>query len=70
MTLTRRHAWILFAIAAWNLVIWSTFIKNLIEDSGRTTGFYVAHTVLIAVDLLIAVVLALLGWKIWRADRQ
>lgn len=70
VTLTRRHAWILFAIAAWNVVIWATFIKNLLEDSGRPTGFYVAHTVLIVVDLLIAVVLALLGLRIWQADRR
>lgn len=70
VTLTRRHAWILFAIAAWNVVIWSTFIKNLLADSGRSTGFYVAHSVLIVIDLLIAVVLALLGLKIWQADRR
>lgn len=69
VTLTRRHAVILFAIAAWNVVIWSTFIRNLIADDGRSTGFYVAHTVLIVVDLLIAVILALLGLRIWQADR-
>jgi hypothetical protein len=65
--LTRRHAWLLFGIAAWNVVIWATFIKNLIADDGRSTGFYVAHTVLIVVDLVIAAVLALLGLRVWRA---
>ncbi len=70
MTLSRRYAWLLFAIAAWNVVIWATFIKNLIADDGRSTGFYVAHTVLIVVDLLIAVVLALIGGRIWKAARS
>jgi hypothetical protein len=67
VTLSRRYAWLLFAIAAWNVVIWVTFIKNLIADDGRSTGFYVAHTVLIVVDLVIAVVLAFVGLLIWRA---
>ena len=67
MTLSRRHAWVLFAIAAWNVVIWVTFAKNLIADEGRSTGFYLAHSVLIVVDLLIAVVLTLLGGRVWRA---
>jgi hypothetical protein len=67
VTLSRRYAWLLFSIAAWNVVIWATFIKNLAADHGRSTGFYVAHTVLIVVDLVIAAVLALLGLKVWRA---
>lgn len=70
MTLSRRYAWLLFAIAAWNVVIWATFIKNLIADDGRSTGFYVAHTVLIVADLLIAVVLALIGGRIWKTARS
>ncbi len=68
VTHSRRYAWLLFAIAAWNLVIWTTFIKNLLQDDGRSTGFYLAHTVLIVVDLLIAVVLAAVGVRIWKAD--
>lgn len=67
VTLSRRYAWLLFAIAAWNVVIWATFIKNLIADDGRSTGFYVAHSVLIIVDLAIAVVLAFIGLRIWKA---
>jgi hypothetical protein len=67
VTLSRRYAWLLFAIAAWNVVIWVTFIKNLIADDGRSTGFYVAHSVLIMVDLVIAAVLAFIGLRIWKA---
>lgn len=70
VTLSRRYAWLFFAIALWNLVVWATFIKNLAADHGRPTGFYVAHTVLIVVDLLIAVVLALIGARIWKANAR
>ncbi len=67
MVLSRRYAWLFFAIAAWNVVIWATFIKNLAGDDGKPTGFYVAHTVLIVVDLVIALVLAVVGARIWKA---
>lgn len=70
MTLSRRYAWLLFAIAAWNVVIWVTFIKNLVADDGRSTGFYVAHSVLIVVDLAIAGALAFVGMRIWQAARS
>jgi hypothetical protein len=68
VTLSRRYAWLLFAIAAWNVFVWVTFIRNLAADDGRPTGFYVAHTILIVVDLLIAVVLATIGARIWKAN--
>lgn len=57
----------LLAVAAWNVVTYATFIRNLAATEGRPTGFYVAHTVLIVVNLGIAVVLAVLGWRAWRA---
>ena len=67
MKLERKHGWWLIVIAVWNVVIWGTFIKNLAasHSSGedRPAGYYVAHTVLIVVDLLIAVVLFVLGWR-------
>lgn len=67
MRLTRTHGWLLLGIAAWNVVTYAVFIKNLAATSGRPTGFYVAHTVLIIVNLLIAVVLAVLGARTLRA---
>jgi hypothetical protein len=70
VTLSRRYAWLLFAIAAWNVVVWVTFIRNLAADDGRPTGFYVAHAVLILVDLLIAAVLAFVGVRIWKASQS
>lgn len=48
---------------------WTTFAKNLSETQGRPTGYYVAHTGLIVVNLAIAAVLGALGYRAWRADR-
>ena len=70
MKLERKHGWLLLAVAVWNGVIWLTFAKNLsaahASGEDRPTGYWVAHTVLIVVDLVIAVVLARLGWKLLR----
>ncbi len=71
MTLTRRHAVLFLAIAAWNVLTYANFAKNLWEShtSGedQPAGYYVAHIVLIVVNVLIAVVLARLGAKAWRS---
>ena len=71
MTLTRRHVLLLWAIAAWNVLTYANFAKNLVSayESGedRPAGYWVAHTVLIVVNLAIAVVLARLGWRAHRA---
>lgn len=67
MRFERKHGWLLVGVAVWNVVIWLTFAKNLAaaHSSGeaRPTGYWVAHSVLIVVDLVIAVVLARLGLK-------
>ena len=70
MKLERKHGWLLLAVAVWNVVIWLTFAKNLSAAHSRgedhPTGYWVAHTVLIIVDLVIAVVLARLAYKVLR----
>jgi hypothetical protein len=67
----RKHAVLFLAIAAWNVLTYATFTKNLFaahqRGEDRPTGYWVAHTVLIIVNLVIAVVLARLGAKAWRA---
>lgn len=69
MRLQRRHAVILIGVATWNVVTWLTFAGNLTQAEGRSTGYYVAHTVLIVVNLGIAAVLGTLGFRAWRAGR-
>lgn len=71
MTLTRKHALLLLAVAAWNVLTYATFTKNLANaySSGedRPTGYFVAHSVLIVVNLGIAAMLGRLGLRAWRA---
>ena len=74
MTFTRRHAVLFFAIAAWNVLTYANFAKNLwsAHQAGevRPAGYWAAHTVLIVVNVLIAVVLARLGWRAHRAQQE
>lgn len=71
MKLERKHAVLFLAISAWNVFSYATFTKNLIaaheRGEDRPTGYWVAHTVLIVVNLVIAAVLGRLGVKAWRA---
>ncbi len=60
----------LIGIAVWNVVTYVTFIKNLAGTSGRPTGYYVAHTVLIIVNLLIAGLLGSWGIRAYKASRR
>jgi hypothetical protein len=74
VTFERKHAVLFLAISAWNLFSYANFAKNLYEawadGEDRTTGYYVAHIVLIVVNLVIALVLGRLGWRVWRATSR
>jgi hypothetical protein len=69
----RRTGWFLVAVAIWNFFIWLTFAKNLYQahadGEDRATGYWVAHSVLIVVDLALGVVFAVLGVRMLRARR-
>ena len=71
MKLQRKHAVLFLLIAAWNVFSYANFAKNLVEahqrGEERPTGYWVAHIVLIVVNLVIAAVLGRLGFKAWRA---
>jgi hypothetical protein len=67
--ISKKLAAFLLGVAAWNVITYATFIRNLAATEGRPTGFYVAHTILIVVNLAIAVVLGTVGWRAWRAER-
>lgn len=71
MRFQRKHAALFLAIAAWNVFSYTTFAKNLAaahaRGEDRPTGYWVAHTVLIIVNLVIAAVLGRLGFRAWRA---
>jgi ABC-type Na+ efflux pump permease subunit len=69
----RKHAVLFLAIAAWNVFTYATFTKNLYaayeRGEDRPTGYWVAHSVLIVVNLVIAAVLARLGARVLRSGR-
>lgn len=74
MKLERRHAVLLLAVAAWNVITFGNFARNLYSayESGeeRATGYWVAHSVLIVVNVAIAALLGSLGWKALRSTRD
>lgn len=70
MKLERKHAVVLLAIAAWNVISYAQFTRALITtEEDRPAAYFVAHAVLIVVNILIAIVLGRWGWKAYRATR-
>ena len=70
MKLERKHAVFLLAVAVWNVLTYARFTKALIDtEEDRPTGYYVAHSILIVVNVLIAIVLGRWGWQALRARR-
>jgi hypothetical protein len=69
----RKHALILLAVAAWNVITFGNFAKRLYTayEAGedRALGYWVAHSVLVVVNVLIAGVLGSMGWKALKATR-
>jgi hypothetical protein len=73
MRFERRHAWLLIGIAAWMVVTWLMFARNLGEayadGEDRPSGYWVAHSLLIVVNLVVAAVLARLGLRALKGTR-
>lgn len=65
----RRHAWVLFAAAAWNAYVWLTRL-GLVLDGRNTVPFRVVHGILIVVSLAFAAALALIGWRLRREANE
>jgi hypothetical protein len=67
----RKHAVALLLVAAWNVLTYARFTKALIDtQEDRPTGYYVAHSILIVVNIVIAAVLGRWGWQAWKAQDQ
>jgi hypothetical protein len=71
---SKKHAWLLIGVGIWNFFIWITFAKNLSAARSRgedhPTGYWVAHTILIVVDLIIGAVLVGVGLRALRASKK
>ena len=71
MKLERRHAVVLLLIAVWNVLTYARFIKALVDtQEDRPASHYVAHTILILVNMMIAIVLGRWGWQALKTSRQ
>ncbi len=71
MKLERKHALVLLAVAVWNVVTYAQFTKALVQtEEDRPTGYFVAHGVLIVVNLGIAGLLGSWGLRALRAARR
>ncbi|WP_205471403.1 SCO4848 family membrane protein [Nocardioides sp. SYSU D00038] len=70
MRLERRHGWFLVGVAVWNFVTWAMFARNLYDahSSGedRPRGYWIAHSVLICVNLVLGVAFLRLGRRVLR----
>ena len=71
MRFQRKHAVVLLLVAVWNVLTYARFTKALVDtQEDRPTGYYVAHSVLIVVNIVIAAVLGRWGWQALKANRQ
>lgn len=68
---SRRRGTILLLIAAWNLWLWATRIYNLAEGADDFSAAFIGvHAVLYVVSIALAVVLAVMGWRLRREGRD
>lgn len=74
MRLVRRHGVLLLGVAIWSMLTFGMFARNLwaayASGEDRATGYWVAHSVLIVVNFLIAGLLGRLGWRALRGSRR
>jgi hypothetical protein len=67
----RKHAVVLLLVAVWNVLTYARFTKALVDtQEDRPTGYYVAHSILIVVNIVIAFVLGRWGWQALRAGKR
>ncbi|PVG84758.1 hypothetical protein DDE18_03960 [Nocardioides gansuensis] len=73
MKYTKGHAWFLLGVAVWNFVTWGMFTRNLYNahaaGEDRPAGYWIAHSVLIVVNLVLGGAFGVLGWKALRSTR-
>lgn len=58
----------LLALAAFMAFEWIMLAKNLGSGPRRATAFYVVHYILAAVNVVLAAILAGIGWKSWKGS--
>ena len=70
MQIQRKHGLFLLGVAVWNFITWGMFTKNLYaahaSGEDRPAGYWIAHTVLIVINLILGGVFAAWGAKVLR----
>ena len=71
MQIQRKHGLFLLGVAVWNFITWGMFTKNLYaahaSGEDRPAGYWIAHTVLIVINLILGGVFAAWGAKVFRS---
>ena len=74
MQFEKKHARLLLGVSLWNFVTWGVFLKNLSAaysaGEDRPAGYWIAHSILTVVNLIIAGILGSLGWKALRSTER
>ena len=68
MKLEKKDGALLLFVGVWNVVIWGNFAKNLAKtardpEQTRPKPYYIAHAMLIVVDVVLGGLLGRLGVK-------
>ncbi|MFI6733710.1 SCO4848 family membrane protein [Nonomuraea sp. NPDC050451] len=65
--MSRKIAGFLIILGAFMIFEWVNLGFNLAD--GHPTSFYVVHGILIAVNIILAIVLGIIGWRGLRGSR-
>jgi hypothetical protein len=68
--MSRRESLILRAAALWTFFIWAVFVRNLLRDETRATGFKVVHLTLAVVSVAFAVAIWRVATRSTRRERE
>jgi len=63
VTLSKRAAWVLLAAAGWTFFVWITFIRNIVGQDDRSTGFKVVHIVLAVVSIAFGAAITVIAYR-------
>ncbi|MFI9269192.1 SCO4848 family membrane protein [Kitasatospora sp. NPDC052896] len=79
MKLSRRTSWFLAAFGVWSMIIWTTFVKNLWQDSSgqafvhgdhsHPTAFFWIHLTLAITSFILGVLVGLVGLRGLRSAK-
>ncbi|GGR50139.1 hypothetical protein J2S40_000105 [Nocardioides luteus] len=71
MKLEKNEGTLLLVIGVWTIAIWTNFGRNLVKtakdpEQNRPRPYYIAHAVLVAVDVVLGGLLVKLGVRALR----